>query len=117
MSKKEKTLKQEMDDTSKHLRTLYSNGLIGLFFHTFEDGEEYRIVGKQGVVAANPEPGYYLVHYFEWLTGMDFRVAIVHIRDMDQWEFYRTNQEMKDEWEHNYKHRRDSKGKKRGRTN
>ena len=58
--------------------------LVGLFFHSFKDGEMF----WQGRVAGNPEPGWYLVELHSWFDGGLSNLEIVRIESMSGWWFY-----------------------------
>jgi hypothetical protein len=78
-------------------------GLVGLWFHTFRTGET-RTLHHQGWVVGHPEPGLYLVEYFDWWVGDSWGIGLVPISDMAaakdlEWRFYRTREAMHDAYE------------------
>ena len=60
------------------------NDLIGKFIHMVEDGK----IECQGEVIASPEPGYYLIQLYSWITGFPTNEKLVHVSDMKNWKFY-----------------------------
>lgn len=82
------------------------NTLVGKFFHTFED-EGY--IQRQGMVLGDLTDGYFMVQYFEWLSGSVsfYGTQIVHIREMaNAWAFYATDAAMREAYEYGGKARR-----------
>ena len=71
-------------------------GLVGRFFHSVKDGH----IETQGEVIGRPEPGLYLVTYFDWVTGEPSVCRLVTIDQMKTWLFYEDLDMMK----HSYKH-------------
>jgi hypothetical protein len=66
--------------------------LVGKFFHTFVDGK----LSWQGVVTAEPAPGYFLVRLFEWLCGHPSDEELVPIAQMVGWKFYDSAEDWRD---------------------
>lgn len=61
------------------------HSLIGKFFHSIKDGK----LEWQGRVVGEPEPCWYLVVLFVWLTGSEGGEArLVRFSDMTEWLFY-----------------------------
>ncbi|ACX52454.1 hypothetical protein Adeg_1350 [Ammonifex degensii KC4] len=75
--------------------------LVGKFFHSFDE-EGY--VQSQGVVLSSLGNGYYVVQYFEWLTGSPCRVSVVHIGEMvaRKWAFYESDDDMRYAFEYGF---------------
>lgn len=71
-------------------------GLVGKCFHSIEDGK----VTWQGTVLSSPEPGYYLVMLFEWLTGSPDVCRLVRFEDIHDWLFYLNDEMMNFSYEH-----------------
>lgn len=65
-------------------QTRKKDGLVGKFFHTFIDGK----ISWQGVVTAEPAPGYFLVQLFDWFFGKPGDIEIIPISQMVGWTFY-----------------------------
>ena len=72
---------------------LLPHSLVGSFFHADEARK------WQGIVVANPEPGFYLVECFEWGFGHPCWQQIVHIQEMKGWRFYDSSEWMIDRQE------------------
>jgi len=69
--------------------------LVGRFFHSLKDGQ----IHWQGAVHGNPEPGWYMVVLFEWVTGAPNVERLVRIEEMASWFFYRDAEEMKESFD------------------
>lgn len=65
-------------------------GLVGRFFHSFEDGE----IDWQGEVVGDIGDGRYLVALFSWLDGCSYKQQIVALNDMATWSFYDSSNDM-----------------------
>ena len=65
---------------------------VGHYFHEIDVDDKMK---TQGVVIANPEPGWYLVQLFEWLHGNPTSRHLVRIEDMRSWCFYEDSEAMK----------------------
>lgn len=61
-------------------------GLVGQFFHGL--AKDTGQVEQQGQVIGNPEPGWYLVQYLEWVAGEPYVNRLVRFEDMTDWLFY-----------------------------
>ena len=70
--------------------------LVGHYFHSLKDGR----VHWQGHVIGSPEPGWYLLELFSWLTGSPNGRRIAHIIDMHNWLFYEDSEAMVESYEH-----------------
>lgn len=75
---------------------LSPSSIVGSFFHSFNDEGGFV---WQGVVVAEPRPGFYLVETFEWLAGGSCAQQLVPFEDMAAWRFYDTSQWMNNEYE------------------
>ena len=78
----------------------FVDGMVGLYFHTLnEDG-----TGEwQGCVVGKLPGDRYLVQLCEWLLGQPTILKIVSLdqmTDTNRWQFYRTREEMLDEYDH-----------------
>jgi hypothetical protein len=71
-------------------------GIVGRFFHTLKEGQIF----EQGEVISRPEPGWYLVTVFDWLTGDPYVCRLVRLEDMTEWFFYENSEMMR----HAYKY-------------
>lgn len=60
------------------------NCLAGQFFHSIKDGK----VEWQGLIIGSPEPGWYLVQLYEWISGSESCRKLVNFSDMHGWMFY-----------------------------
>jgi hypothetical protein len=76
--------------------------LEGKFFHRFKPGPAPGTVGvinHQGVVTASLGDGFYMLHFFEWISGGPsfYGRHIYHITDLagDLWSWYDTNEDMR----------------------
>ena len=85
-----------MDDaTSAHLR---SDSLVGSYF-LIED--------QQGVVVAEPSPGFFLVELADWIAGASTaqqlvgiaEQRLVNIEAMAEWRFFDTPEGMRNVWD------------------
>jgi hypothetical protein len=87
-----------MGDIEMVRSTFEPLGLVGRCFHTFRDGG---YVDEQGIVRGDLGGGYFLVQYFEWLSGSPSTLAITHVSDMKPgrdpgcWQFYLNEEHMK----------------------
>jgi len=61
-----------------------SNGLVGQFFHSIDEGK----IGWQGFVVSAPQAGWYLIQLFSWLTGEPSVRRLVRFEEMESWLFY-----------------------------
>ena len=68
--------------------------LVGKFFHS-RDPDGY--VRWQGRVAAEVQPGYFMVECFEWFTGSFGSRSVVPLTQMveERWVWYRTDEDMR----------------------
>lgn len=77
--------------------------LVGHYFHSMvpnPNGDvNLPIVCWQGLVVANPEPGWYLLQLFGWMMGEEVERRVVHIADMKDWRFYESAEEMRNHYE------------------
>ena len=67
--------------------------LEGKFFHTFED-DKWK---WQGCVLSQPAEGYFLVQLFEAVLGEPSSRKVIHIGEMTDWTFYRSEEEWREE--------------------
>jgi hypothetical protein len=78
--------------------------LIGRCFVIW--GDDMKVPDFQGIVRGRPEPGYYLVQYFEALMGTPSTFAIFSIAEMKHgrlagcFEFFEDDQHLR-EWSEN----------------
>jgi hypothetical protein len=70
--------------------------MIGTFFHEIRG--DY--IGWQGVIVANPRPGWYLVQLFSWIMGEPTNQRLVHFDNMKDWMFYPDGEAMRFSWQH-----------------
>lgn len=66
--------------------------LVGRCFHTFD--KKTGQVKCQGRVVASPEPGWYLVVYYEWMMGQESYESLVPFKEMTTWWFYADKEDM-----------------------
>ncbi len=68
------------------------NSLVGRAFHTFTETEHNKHrLQYQGQITDQLPDGYYVVEFFDWLTGYPTWSGIVHISDMAdtrKWHIY-----------------------------
>ena len=90
---------------SKSQRTDTKSGpLVGRYFHSIEKNDDGRnVVQWQGQVIEKISDEVYLVELFEWITGSDSYGKLVPLSDMLQWQFYESNEQMNDWYEHSYR--------------
>lgn len=69
--------------------------LVGQYFHKIENEK----LTWQGLVIGKPEAGFYLVQLFEWLMGEPSIQRIVEIKEMSEWFFYDSADQMIFSWE------------------
>jgi hypothetical protein len=65
--------------------------MIGLFFHTYKDGE----IHLQGQALDLTAPQRFLVQLFSWWNGEPDENMTFHINEMSDWTFYKTSIEMR----------------------
>lgn len=68
------------------------DALVGKFFHTFTGSE----LCWQGVVTAQPAPGFFLVQLFEWMCGTPSDKQLIPVAQMVGWKFYDNADDWKD---------------------
>jgi len=66
--------------------------LVGLWFHSKDEQGQ---IQWQGHIVGRPEFGLYLVQLFEWIMGYPTFIRMVSMDDMKDWQFYRTDEEMR----------------------
>jgi hypothetical protein len=69
-----------------------SEGLVGHYFHTFDDKG---MVERQGFVSAKAEPGLYLVQFLSWICGDWTNERLIRVDEMMAWNFYATDKDMR----------------------
>ena len=80
--------------------------LTGKYFHVFtwDEKEQRRVIEGQGVIYADLGGGYYMVQYFEWLTGSPgwYGTKVKHINEIasEGWCFYSTAAAMNEAYEY-----------------
>lgn len=79
---------QGIEDATKE-----NNGLVGLWFHSFNEGGS---VNWQGQVERELEGNKYLVMTYSWLSGEAYKGIVVDWYDMVNWWFYRSSEDMND---------------------
>ena len=68
-------------------------GMVGRYFHTFNSDGSFN---WQGRIVGRPEKGVYFVQLFDWLLGEASDKKLVLLKDMRDWSFYKTAEEMND---------------------
>lgn len=76
--------------TTKQATEPNDMGIVGRYFHTLKDGK----IAGQGVVISRPEPGWYLVTFFDWIVGEPPVCRLVRVEDMAGWFFYENSEMM-----------------------
>lgn len=66
----------------------HKNGLLGLYFLSFNKTGEEKELQWQGHIQGRPEPGWYMVQLYSWVHGMPTETMLVRIEDMIDWWFY-----------------------------
>ena len=66
------------------------NKLNGLYFHSRKDGS----IHQQGRVIEEIHPGFYIAQLFEWVLGEESILIVIDIKNVSEWNFYRTSEEM-----------------------
>lgn len=69
--------------------------IVGKWFHSFDNG----YTKWQGqVIASVHNDEYYLVQLYDFIMGEPSIQKLVSLQDMLLWQFYDTNEQMKDEY-------------------
>lgn len=68
------------------------NDLVGRWFLQFKESE----LGWQGQILSMPSSEVYLVQLYSWLDGEPSQQRFVKFADMLEWQFYATDDEMRD---------------------
>lgn len=71
-------------------------GLVGRYFHTFREQSGPRVMDYQGTVRGDLGHGFFLVQFFEWMSGEPSTLAVEHLSQMSKWQFYLDSAQMKD---------------------
>lgn len=71
------------------------SALVNKYFHTLRDDGT---IERQGIVLDPVGDGYYLVEWFSWFDGSPNGMSVKSIYEMSQWQFYRTGDEMREEY-------------------
>ena len=61
-----------------------TDSLVGTYFHGDQNHQ------WQGVIVVEPQPGWYLVELFDWISGHSECQKLVRIDEMTGWRFYNT---------------------------
>jgi len=78
--------------------------IVEMWFHSF-DGE-HKLVKSQGqVLGYIGDYDYVIVKLYEWITGGPSCIRIVPFPEVVNWDFYESNEEMKNVFETIYAHR------------
>ena len=81
------------------------DALVSKWFHSFEiDERGQNVVKWQGQIIAKVKDRY-VIQLYSWIMGESTNQKIVTLKDMDGWELYNTDQEMRDKWETYWSHR------------
>ena len=81
------------------MKTIDGNELLKKWFHSLKgEGMEW-----QGQVIGKINEVYYLVQLYSWADGRPTIQRLIKVWDMERWQFYSTDREMKD-WSENHKH-------------
>lgn len=65
--------------------------LVGKWFHSFKDGK----LCWQGQILSQEQDGFFLIETYDWVCGEAFSQQLVSFKDMVDWRFYRTDEDMK----------------------
>ena len=66
-------------------QTPKQDGLVGKFFHTFNEQGQLK---WQGLITGEPASGYFLVQVFEWIVGSPSDKRLIDVSQMVGWTFY-----------------------------
>ena len=70
----------------------FKGNLVGHFFHSLNaEGQ----LEWQGVIMSEPRRGWYLVQLFDWFIGETSVRKLVPFKQMENWFFYGTDEEMR----------------------
>ncbi len=81
--------------------------LVGKWFHILNDG----VIEKQGQIIGCPQTGWYVVQFYQWLTGSTgWGNVLVSLETIERqgWLLYATNEEMRESYEYSGKAARDN---------
>lgn len=72
--------------------------LVGSSFHVIENN----LVERQGCIVGNPEPGWYMVQFYDWIMGEANIIKLYRIEEMKEWVLYESDEDMKYSYEYGY---------------
>jgi hypothetical protein len=78
--------------------------LVGQYFHAYEYSnltKQLEVV-NQGCVEGKVTEEYYICQIFSFLDGSETNSKLVHVRDMKDWKFYKSNALMNEKYENYY---------------
>lgn len=78
-----------------------TNPLVGKFFHSFDDN---KVIIWQGQITDQVREDTFLIQTYDWFIGMNVVSKIVTLKDMANWQFYSTDEAMRDWYDYKYKH-------------
>lgn len=76
--------------------------LVGQYFHTYEYSNRTKQleVFNQGCVEGKVTEEYYICQLFSFGDGSETNSKLVHVRDMKDWKFYKSNTLMNEKYEY-----------------
>ena len=74
--------------------------LVGQYFHTYKYNNETNQleIENQGCVEGKVTDEYYICQLFSFIDGSETNSKLVHIKDMKDWKFYKTNTLMNEKY-------------------
>ena len=75
--------------------------LIGQYFHSYilDDATGRLEVHNQGCIEGKVTDEVYICQLFSFVSGAETNSIVVHVKDMKDWRFYRTAEEMRNYYE------------------
>ena len=76
--------------------------LVGQYFHIYEysNRTKHLEVVEQGCVEGKVMEEYYICQSFSFGDGSEIHSKLVHVRDMKDWKFYKSNTLMNEKYEY-----------------
>ena len=76
--------------------------LVGQYFHSYEFSKTTNQleIENQGCVEGKVTDEYYICQLFSFIDGSETNSKLVHIKDMKDWKFYKTNTLMNKKYEY-----------------
>jgi hypothetical protein len=71
-----------------------NKSIVGLWFHSIKDGS----IEWQGRIVKSVENDCYIIQLYSWIDGYPTDQKMVLFSDMQNWNFYRTDKDMRRAW-------------------